>query len=76
MKFVKYVKRTEAYFKTHGHFLALIGDDFRWENAQRVYYNVDKLIKYVNQDHSDSLYARYSTVNDYLDAVMSVKEMF
>jgi hypothetical protein len=54
----------------------LVGDDFRWENAQRTYYNIDKLIKYVNLEHAESIIARYSTVNDYLDAMKTVKDIF
>ena len=46
-----------------------------WGNAQRSYYSLDKLIKYVNAEQGE-MFLRYSTVNDYLDAMKEHRELF
>eukprot|EP00932_Pfiesteria_piscicida_P000367 SRR837773.10358.p1 GENE.SRR837773.10358~~SRR837773.10358.p1 ORF type:complete len:789 (-),score=310.03 SRR837773.10358:64-2187(-) len=43
-----------------------MGSDFQWENAHEWYYNLDKIIKYVNQD--GRVQALYSTPEIYIDA--------
>lgn len=54
----------------------MAGDDFTYGNAQHVFYNLDKLVRHLNQHHSDEVHVKYSTVNEYLDAVITKKEMF
>ena len=52
----------------HDHVLLPFGDDFNYMNAQLYFFNLDKLIKYVNEHYKDvNLF--YSTPYEYVDAL-------
>ncbi|KAL5505251.1 hypothetical protein EMCRGX_G006653 [Ephydatia muelleri] len=57
----------QAQHYTTNNILMTFGDDFQYENAHQNFKNIDKLIKYVNQD--GRVHAFYSTPSRYIDAV-------
>ena len=66
-----YLIHMSDHYKTN-HLLVPFGDDFKWENAQMSFLNLDKLIKYVNENYDDvNLF--YSTPNDYVEALNSLE---
>jgi hypothetical protein len=67
--FVQEVKTRANWFRT-SHLLVPWGSDFRYVDSGWVFFNSDKLIKYIN-DNSASLgiRVRYSTLSDYFSAV-------
>lgn len=58
-----------AYYKDHGHLMMLVGDDFQWAHASFNYFNIDKLIKYVNNKNTSLYTLRYSTASEYFEAI-------
>ena len=50
------------------HVLLPFGDDFNFMNAQAYFFNLDKIIKYVNE-HYDDVNLFYSTPYEYVDAL-------
>ncbi|XP_018655617.1 putative lysosomal alpha-mannosidase (mannosidase alpha class 2b member 1) [Schistosoma mansoni] len=69
-KFIQYVKNLSNSFKTN-HIMVLMGCDFTYENAHMNYNNMDKLIKYVNdqQKYDSNVNVLYSTPACYTKAV-------
>ena len=49
--------------------LVLFGDDFAYSNASRNYDNMDRMIEYMNEHHSDEFVLQYSTPSDYIDKI-------
>ena len=47
----------------------VFGDDFRYMNAFQNYENLDNMIEYMNEHHSDKYFFRYSTPSEYVDAL-------
>ena len=47
----------------------VFGDDFRYMNAFQNYENMDNMIAYMNENHSDKYILKYSTPSIYVDAV-------
>lgn len=47
----------------------VFGTDFAYMNAFQNYINMDAMIEYMNEHHSDKYLLRYSTPSDYIDAV-------
>lgn len=57
------------YYKDTGHVMIPFGDDFYWAHATFNFYNVDKLIKFVNKNTTSRIKIRYSTASEYFDAI-------
>ncbi|KAJ1947156.1 mannosyl-oligosaccharide 1,3-1,6-alpha-mannosidase activity protein, partial [Linderina macrospora] len=56
----------------HGNILVMMGDDFRYVQAERAFRCMDKLIAHINNDQRSewrSINAQYSTPSDYFAAV-------
>lgn len=49
--------------------LVLFGDDFRYMDAFQYYQSLDNMIEYMNKNHGDKYFFRYSTPSDYVDAI-------
>jgi hypothetical protein len=62
-----YLTHMADHYRTD-HLLVPFGDDFNYLNAQKIFLNVDKLIKNFNERYDD-VELFYSTPNQYLDAV-------
>lgn len=64
-----FVKRAQEYVNVtrHNHVFYPMGMDFNYVNAQRNFKNMDKLIKYVNED--GRVEAFYSTPEQYIDMI-------
>ncbi|CAH8671029.1 unnamed protein product [Schistosoma curassoni] len=69
-KFIDYVHMISKAYQTN-HIMVLMGCDFTYENAHFNYNNMDKLIKYVNQQqlHGSKINLFYSTPACYTKAV-------
>lgn len=65
-----YIIHMSQHYKTN-HIFVPFGDDFKWENAGLSFMNVDKLIKYINENFDD-MNLFYSTPNDYIDALKNL----
>uniref|UniRef100_A0A7S3JCC5 Glycoside hydrolase family 38 central domain-containing protein n=1 Tax=Euplotes harpa TaxID=151035 RepID=A0A7S3JCC5_9SPIT len=62
-----YLMHLSEHYRSN-HLLVPFGDDFNYMNAQMYFYNLDKLIEYMNKHYSDvNLF--YSTPYEYVDAV-------
>jgi len=49
--------------------LVLFGDDFTYMDASQYYQSLDNMIEYMNKNHGDKYFFRYSTPSDYVDAL-------
>jgi lysosomal alpha-mannosidase len=69
-EFIAYVQKQAQAYQTN-HILLTMGGDFQYMNAGRVFANLDKLIKYVNnrQSKGSKIHALYSTPACYTKAV-------
>lgn len=68
-EFVRIVLERAAYFRTDK-LLILMGDDFRYVNANMMFQNIDRLLDAVNANSSQSgVVAEYGLVDEYFDAV-------
>lgn len=70
-KFVQVTCKQASQYKTKNIILTM-GSDFMYENANLWYKNLDKLIKYVNDD--GRVHAFYSTPTMYLDALYKANQ--
>ncbi|XP_068670671.1 lysosomal alpha-mannosidase-like isoform X1 [Montipora foliosa] len=70
-KFVATTCSQALHYKTN-HIMLTMGSDFMYENANLWYKNLDKLIKYVNED--GRVNAFYSTPTMYLDALHNANQ--
>ena len=51
--------------------MILVGADFRWENSEYNFYNIDHLMEYINNNpiYNKTYNIRYSTASDYIRVV-------
>ncbi|CAI2381798.1 unnamed protein product [Moneuplotes crassus] len=66
-EFYKYILHMADHYKTN-HLLVPFGDDFNFSNAAKMFFNIDKLIKNMNERYED-VELFYSTPNEYLEAI-------
>jgi hypothetical protein len=64
-----WLKQKEFYTESN-HLLQLLGDDFRWKNAQIQYDNWDIIIRYINEIYP-GVTLKYSTLSEYFENVES-----
>lgn len=61
-------QRSTAY--RHRHLLVPFGDDFKFRNAELQFSNMGKLVRYIQQHHSElGVWAQFSTLSDYFSAI-------
>lgn len=56
--------------------MIILGDDFYWLHASFNFYNIDKLIKFVNERNTSQFLIKYSTASEYFDAIEKKKNLF
>jgi len=70
-QFAQEMYETATYYQTP-EILVLWGDDFQYSNANLNFKNIDKIIKYINNNYDKyGINAKYSTPSLYLEAVNS-----
>ncbi|CAG0879219.1 unnamed protein product [Darwinula stevensoni] len=67
-EFVTWAEKASAGFRTK-HVMATMGNDFNYQDAHVWYKNLDKLIKYVNEQRGDTVHLLYSTPSCYLKSI-------
>ena len=67
-----YIIHTAEHYKTDHLFLPF-GDDFNFMDALKMFRNIDKLIKNMNEKYDD-IEMFYSTPNNYIDAIYELEE--
>ena len=65
---MKRIEERAAVYRTPEVF-AVFGDDFKYINAHWMFTQLDNMIEYMNANHGDKYYFRYSTPSEYIDAV-------
>jgi len=55
------------------HLFLVFGADFEYQNAFKNYENMDNMIEYMNKNHGDKYFFRYSTPSEYIDALAEEK---
>ena len=68
----EYIIQTAGNYKTDHVFLPF-GDDFNFMDSLKMFRNIDKLIKNMNEKYDD-IEMFYSTPNNYIDAVYELEE--
>jgi hypothetical protein len=49
--------------------MLMFGEDFSFQNAHLNYKNMDAMIAYMNANHGDQYFFKYSTPGTYIDAI-------
>ena len=63
------------HYKQTGHLFVIFGDDFGFENALYIFYNIDNLIAAVNEKTDDHGYmVKYSTPTEYIQGLKQFQE--
>lgn len=71
--FVQQMKLRASYFKTPN-VLVPFGDDFKFQNPEVQFQNMDLLMEYINANTDKfGIHMRYGTVGQYIDAVKATK---
>jgi len=55
------------------HLFLVFGADFEYQNAFKNYESMDNMIEYMNKNHGDKYFFRYSTPSEYIDALAEEK---
>ena len=66
-KLVKEMQKRAAAYRTHN-VLMMFGDDFRFQQAEKQFVNIEKLMRYINEKEK-GITIRFSTPSEYFDAV-------
>lgn len=71
--FIDYLEDYSQYYATD-QLLILFGSDFEYEDAFVNYENIDRMIKYFNENESDRYIFKYSTPSEYFDAINKIED--
>ena len=67
-KLIAHLEERQQHYLTDQLFV-LIGEDFRFMNAEHNYKSIDAMISYMNLNHNSSYILKYSTPSIYVDAL-------
>ena len=67
-KLIEHLQVRQEHYLTDDLFV-LIGEDFRFMEAENNYRSIDNMIDYMNENHNDEYFFKYSTPSIYIDAL-------
>ncbi|CAD8067627.1 unnamed protein product [Paramecium sonneborni] len=65
---VQYFKSQSLHYKSD-HLIHTFGSDFQWSDSKVFYHNLDKLIRFINNNPEYKMKLQYSTPEEYIDEI-------